>query len=50
MVYIRTKSHVPTIQRFTGFNHETERYIKLSNDYQDIIIHFTKIWSYKVSI
>jgi hypothetical protein len=42
MVYIRTKCHVPTIQRFTGFHHETERCIKLSNDYQDIIIHFTE--------
>jgi hypothetical protein len=37
MVYIRAKCHVPTIQRFTGFHHETERHIKLSNKDQDII-------------
>lgn len=39
-----------TIQRFNGFHHETKRYIKLSNDHQDIILHFTKILSYKLSI
>ena len=34
---------VPTIQRFNGFHHETERYIKLLNDQQDIILRFTTI-------
>jgi len=50
MLYVHTKCNVPTIKRFTGFHHVTERYIKLSNNYQYIIIYFTKIWSYKLSI